>query len=63
MKLITIDDICEMLQLSRTYTLNNVVKREGFPLPAIGNRKPRWDQSAVIRYFKLAQKANIVPFP
>lgn len=58
MNLLTIDDISQMLKLSRTYTLNVVVKNDGFPLPVIGKRKPRWSASEINSYYKRAQKAN-----
>jgi predicted DNA-binding transcriptional regulator AlpA len=58
MKLMTIDEISEMIQLGRAHTLNVIVKKPGFPLPVIGKSKPRWDYSAVTHYFKTAQKAN-----
>lgn len=58
MTLLTIDDICQMVKLSRNYTLKVVVKQSGFPAPVIGKSKPRWDAAAVNRYFKFPQKAN-----
>ncbi len=58
MNLLTIDDISQMVKLSRTYTLNVIVKQPDFPSPVIGKRKPRWDAAAINRYFKFPQKAN-----
>jgi predicted DNA-binding transcriptional regulator AlpA len=58
MNLLTIDDIAEMFKLSRTYTLNVIVKQPNFPQPVIGVRKPRWDSSAVNKHLKFPQKAN-----
>lgn len=58
MTLLTVDDISAMLKLSRTYTLNVIVKQDNFPPPVIGKRKPRWDAAAINRYLKFPQKAN-----
>jgi len=58
MNLLTIDDISQMLKLSRTYTLNVIVKQPGFPAPVLGVRKPRWDESSIVRHLKSVQKAN-----
>lgn len=58
MTLLTVDDICQMLKLSRNYTLKVIVKQAGFPPPVIGKSKPRWDAAAVNRYLKFPQKAN-----
>lgn len=58
MNLMTIDDISQMLKLSRTHTLNVIVKQPGFPAPVIGVRKQRWDAAAITKHFKCAQKAN-----
>jgi len=58
MNLLTIDDISQMLKLSRTYALNVIVKKPGFPAPVVGVRKPRWDAAAVTKHFKCTQKAN-----
>lgn len=58
MNLLTVDDISQMVKLSRTYTLNVIVKKADFPPPVIGVRKPRWDAAAVKRYLKFPQKAN-----
>jgi predicted DNA-binding transcriptional regulator AlpA len=52
MTLLTIDEISDMLQLRRNYVRDVVVKREGFPKPAIGIRKQRWDAAAIVRYLK-----------
>ena len=56
--MLTIDDISELVKLSRTYTRNVIIKRPDFPAPVIGKRKPRWDAAAVNRYLKFPQKAN-----
>jgi predicted DNA-binding transcriptional regulator AlpA len=61
MNLITIDDLAAMLKLSRSHVRDVVVKQREFPKPVTGIRKPRWDESAVVRYFKSVQKANIQP--
>lgn len=58
MNLLTIDDICQMVKLSRNYTLKVIVKQQGFPAPVIGKSKPRWDAAAVTRWLKFPQKAN-----
>ena len=58
MTLLTVDDISQMVKLSRTYTMNVIVKQADFPPPVIGKRKPRWDAAAVNRYLKFPQKAN-----
>lgn len=58
MSLLTLDDIAALVKLSRTYTRDRLVKQPDFPRPVCGVRKPRWDESAVRRYFKGAQKAN-----
>ena len=58
MTLLTIDDICSLVKLSRNYTLKVVVKQPGFPAPVIGKSKPRWDAAAINRYLKFPQKAN-----
>jgi predicted DNA-binding transcriptional regulator AlpA len=56
--LLTVDEISQMVKLSRNYTLKVIVKQNGFPSPVIGKSKPRWDANAVTKYLKLAQKAN-----
>ena len=58
MTLLTVDEISALLKLSRTYTLNVIVKQANFPAPVIGKRKPRWDAAAINRYLKFPQKAN-----
>ncbi len=58
MTLLTVDDIAELLKLSRAHTLNVVVKQANFPPPVIGVRKPRWDAAAVTKHLKCVQKAN-----
>ena len=58
MNLLTIDDLCALLKLSRRHTMEVVVKTGGFPAPVVGQRKPRWDAAAVYRHLKCAQKAN-----
>lgn len=58
MNLLTLDDLAEMLKLSRAHVRDCVVKQRDFPKPVTGIRKPRWDESAVVRYFKSVQKAN-----
>lgn len=47
MNLLTIDDISQMIKLSRVYTRNVVVKKAGFPAPVVGVRKPRWDEDCI----------------
>lgn len=61
MSLLTLDDIAAMVKLSRVYVRDRVVKQPDFPSPVLGTRKPRWDESAVRRYFKSVQKANNGP--
>ncbi|MDP3651084.1 MAG: hypothetical protein Q8R67_05305 [Rhodoferax sp.] len=61
MNLMTVDEISQMVKLSRNYTLKVVVKQPGFPAPVIGISKPRWDENAVKRYLKSPQKANTAP--
>ena len=60
--LLTLDDITQMLKLSRYHVRDVVVKSPGFPPPAPGTgpRKPRWPAHAVRKFFagKSAQKAN-----
>lgn len=60
--LMTLDDITEMLRLSRYHVRDVVVKTPGFPPPAPGTgpRKPRWPAKEVRKFFagKSAQKAN-----
>jgi predicted DNA-binding transcriptional regulator AlpA len=58
MTLLTVDEISQMVKLSRNYTLKVIVKQDGFPPPVIGKSKPRWDAAAVNRYLKFPQKAN-----
>jgi len=58
MNLMTLDDISKMLQLSRNYTRNVIVKSSDFPQPVIGIRKPRWDAAAITKHLKCTQKAN-----
>jgi len=58
MTLLTIDEISQLVKLSRNYTLKVIVKQPGFPPPVIGKSKPRWDANDIKRYLKLAQKAN-----
>ena len=55
---LTVDDIAELIKLSRAHTLNEVVTQAYFPPPVIGVRKPRWDAAAVTKYLKCLQKAN-----
>jgi len=59
MNLLTVDDISQMIKLSRNYTLKVIVKQVGFPAPVVGKSKPRWDAAAVNRFLKFPQKANI----
>lgn len=60
--LMTLDDITEMLRLSRYHVRDVVVKTPGFPPPAPGTgpRKPRWSAKEVRKFFagKSAQKAD-----
>lgn len=58
MTLLTVDEIAAMLKLSRAHVRDVVVKQREFPRPVTGIRKPRWDESAVVRHFKSVQKAN-----
>lgn len=58
MTLLTIDEISQLVKLSRNYTLKVIVKQQGFPAPVIGKSKPRWDAAAVRTYLKFPQKAN-----
>jgi predicted DNA-binding transcriptional regulator AlpA len=58
MNLLTLDDLAEMLKLSRSHVRDHIVKQREFPKPVTGIRKPRWDESSVVRYFKSVQKAN-----
>jgi len=59
MNVLTLDDIAAMLKLSRSHVRDVIVKKQEFPKPLTGIRKPRWDESAVVRYLKSVQKANI----
>lgn len=60
--LMTLDDITEMLRLSRYHVRDVVVKTPGFPPPAPGTgpRKPRWPAKEVRKFFagKSARKAD-----
>lgn len=53
MNLLTLDDITEIVKLSREHVRNRLVKSEGFPKPApgFGSRKPRWYEADVKRFF------------
>ena len=53
MNLLTLDDITAMIKLSRYHVRDVVVKQPGFPAPApgTGTRKPRWNESAVRKFF------------
>lgn len=58
MNLLTLDDLAEMLKLSRSHVRDCVVKQRDFPKPVTGIRKPRWDESAVVRYFTMQSQAS-----
>ena len=49
MNLMTIDDIGAMLQLSREYVRDKLVKKADFPRPflALSQKNRRWDKVAV----------------
>ena len=54
MKLLTLDDIAAMWQVSRAYARDTLVKMPGFPAPAPGStrKQPRWLASAVEAYLR-----------
>jgi len=58
MNLLTLDELAAMLKLSRSHVRDVIVKQKDFPRPVTGIRKPRWDESTVVRHFKSVQKAN-----
>ena len=49
MKLLTIDEISEMLQLSRVYVRDRLVKKADFPRPflSLSQKNRRWDKVEV----------------
>ncbi len=67
MKLLTLDDITAIAQLSRAHVRDVVVKSPGFPprAPGTGVRKPRWPETAVRNFFdrESAQDSHNATFP
>jgi len=51
MKVLTPDELAEMLKLPRR-TVLNFVKQEGFPQSLTGWRKPTWLEEAVLEFFR-----------
>ena len=51
MKIITPDDLSEMMRLPRR-TVLNLTKQEGFPQSLTGWRKPTWLEEAVLEFFR-----------
>lgn len=51
--LMTLDDIANMLKMSRKHVRDVVTKTKGFPepVPGSGSRKPRWTEDAVREFF------------
>lgn len=52
MNLMTIDDISQMLKLSRTYVRDRLVKNATFPRPClfISQKNRRWEKDSVERW-------------
>ncbi len=57
MTLLTIDDICQMVKLSRPYVRDKLVKRPDFPRPSLSlsQKSRRWDKSAVDSWLSSSQ--------
>lgn len=53
MKILTPDDLAEMLKIPRRSVIESVAKQKGFPDSITGNRKPRWLEDAVLEFFKV----------
>ena len=51
MKILTPDELSDMLKLPRR-TVLNFVKQEGFPNSLTGWRKPTWLEEAVLEFFR-----------
>lgn len=49
MTLLTLDEICTMVKLSRTYVRDKLVKRADFPRPclSLSQKSRRWDKAHV----------------
>jgi len=61
MNLLTIDDISQMLQLSRDYVRDRLVKKSDFPRPclSLSQKNRRWDKVSVDNWLN-QNKANLL---
>jgi len=57
MTLLTIDDICQMVKLSRTYVRDKLVKRGDFPRPSLSlsQKSRRWDKAEIDNWLSKSQ--------
>jgi predicted DNA-binding transcriptional regulator AlpA len=57
MTLLTVDEISQMVKLSRNYTRDKLVKRGDFPRPSLSlsQKTRRWDASAVVSWLEKNQ--------
>ena len=60
MTLLTIDDICAMVKLSRAYVRDKLVKRGDFPRPSLSlsQKSRRWNKADVDSWLTKSQ-ANL----
>jgi predicted DNA-binding transcriptional regulator AlpA len=54
MTLLTVDEISQMVKLSRNYTRDKLVKRGDFPRPSLSlsQKTRRWDYNAVVQWIE-----------
>ena len=59
-RLLTPDELAELLKLKRRTVMDTIARRPDFPRSVTGTQKPRWLYSDVARYLtsKSAQNAN-----
>lgn len=52
------EDLAKMLHLSRKTVIDSYTKQQGFPKSVTGQRKPRWLESEVRKFFERASEQN-----
>lgn len=61
MQLLTLDDITELVQLSRQYVRDRLVKRPDFPRPtfALSQKCKRWKREDVVGWIERQHTSNL----
>jgi hypothetical protein len=52
MKILTPDDLANMLKMPRRAVIGTIAKQPGFPQSLTGWRKPTWLEEAVLEFFR-----------